>query len=338
MPEEDIPQQIASKEAIPKVENAGLALPPDVQNAVTAAERDNKWYLVKELPPIEDDHIRLFRGVVPRAVKTEFQQALPTEDREFCERYIDRLVQDQEVPEGDQEKFMQLHDSFVYAERPKWMADDIEGAMKYAKDGVVYYTDLPKSEAWRYYRENGKLELVAEVPFDIYTNEASICAVGPKAAGIEELNRNLGNYEVLQSSLGEGVTESTSATNFMELFAKVGAMETDPHKVKEVKRQINQVRSGLIPPNALPDRYSSTVAMLLQSEPVVRNPGAPDFTAIDSFTSMFNQLDKVGYAPNTLTLLKKDINAIRKGELQVDTLPTFFQPAIKYLLEKEKKS
>lgn len=145
--------------------------------------------MIAALPTVPEGQIRLFRGVKPKAVATEFNK-LSDADRNKFSAIVELLMKDVEL-DDQQKRFLEENSALMLGGEQKWCADNYETVRdRYAGGGAIFYLDLPKETAWKYYRFNGLLENASAIPFDFYQKKAKLCAVGPNL-DLASLSRSL---------------------------------------------------------------------------------------------------------------------------------------------------
>lgn len=151
-----------------------------LQEALARARSENIWVRIGNTPPIPDEHVRLYRGVAPLAIETEFAEPLSPEE---WAAYDTLFLKSQTVgPSGlNTEESLKLYKYMKAAVngRDRFFADDLKIAQRYAHGGIVYYLDVLASGVYFWYRENGLPESAFAVPFDIASN-SRVYAVGPQ--------------------------------------------------------------------------------------------------------------------------------------------------------------
>jgi hypothetical protein len=120
---------------------------------------------IKNVPPVREGNVRLYRGVRARALETEFAKPLTDDEENELKMLVHRLTE-QERDTDVMKKLDELGIRALTANR-KFYVDTFEIAQEYGKDGAVYYLDLPRNVALSYYRENLNAEVAIEVPYEL---------------------------------------------------------------------------------------------------------------------------------------------------------------------------
>lgn len=144
------------------------------------AKQRNEWVIRSDIPAVTPGFIRVYRGIAPVAIKTEFD--IPPSDEEFeqIQAALTKGISQgyQTLTEDEKESYKKYRS--LQASRPRFFADSFVAAHKYAKDGAVLVLDLPASDAGKYYKGNGMMEFALQIPYELAKN-AQFYAVGPKA-------------------------------------------------------------------------------------------------------------------------------------------------------------
>jgi hypothetical protein len=130
--------------------------------------------------PVPPEHfLRLYRGVAPRGLGTEFAGPLNASERALFDNALDRLMKMQTLSSEEQRVIDDLKYRALGA-NVKFFSDDEMVARHHAEDCAVYYLDLPYAEARRHLKPNGQAQFAFSLPPEI-ARHAHLYAVGPSA-------------------------------------------------------------------------------------------------------------------------------------------------------------
>jgi hypothetical protein len=146
--------------------------------AVQEAKRKGEFVPIKSSQkPIPENHIRLFRGVKPKAASVEFVGPPTPEELDEFDRMNHAFMKGQ-LSEEDKQKHIER--SFKFLNRShRWYCDDYNVASgKYSGEGPIYSLDVTQDEAWKYMKNNGMAESAFMLPFEDFKDRMKLFAVG----------------------------------------------------------------------------------------------------------------------------------------------------------------
>lgn len=144
------------------------------------AKQRNEWVIRSDLPAVTPGFIRVYRGIVPVAIKTEFDIPPSEKEIEHIQAAISKSIDYgyDTLTDGEKELFKKFR--LLQANRPRFFADSFESSKGYAHDGAVLVLDIPAKDAGKYYKGNGMMEFALQIPYEV-SRHAQYYAVGPKA-------------------------------------------------------------------------------------------------------------------------------------------------------------
>jgi hypothetical protein len=141
-----------------------------------AAKEHRRFIQPFTIPPLPEHRIRLYRGVAPRGLGTEFAGPLTDSEQKLFDHALERLIKMQTLSSEEQRVIDDLQYRALNA-NAKFFSDDEMVARHHAQDCVVYYLDLLYAEAMRYIKPNRQAQNAYSLPPEI-ARQANIYAVG----------------------------------------------------------------------------------------------------------------------------------------------------------------
>lgn len=140
------------------------------RDAIRQARLEEKWVIINpEVPPVKNGLIRVFRGVKPFAISTEYAGPLNESEQVILNTLIKKVQLETALNDQELKQLSELG-ARALTSQAKFFTDDYQAAVKYANGGAVYYVDLDPAELTRYRKENRNPESAFAIPSEIAKN------------------------------------------------------------------------------------------------------------------------------------------------------------------------
>ena len=156
--------------------------PTTIQALRNEAAKTQQWAFSPDVPQrVPPGMIRLYRGVKPIAIVSEFMPAPSFADRNrFDEIMIKGATNGSQSLTDEERLFLRTHSDRMKGGTDKFFSHNFQVAQAAAQNGIVYYVDVKMEDAQSWIHGNWTTDIPCVVPWEV-SQLSQVFAVGPNA-------------------------------------------------------------------------------------------------------------------------------------------------------------